>query len=321
MAHSVPLLSARRLRRLTLWTFLASTASVAALCAAAVIAAPSVSGLTVRVDRFAHAHHAAVLPLTDDSPLLREAIVATEDERFFHHGGLDLIGLLRAIPYDISHLSAAEGASTIQEQLAKILYLGGRDHSPWHKAVDMAAALRLGAGYSHRRVLADYLDVAYFGEGRYGAVAASEHYFQRSARRLDLAQASLLAGLVQAPSLYDPVRDPSAARRRQVDVLRSMIRNGYITTDAARAVLGRPLRLATGTELPALRNVPLSTGPPFNWAELTFAGLLLALAVCAAQLAKRLRNGRTGRLRILRLAPAPLIIAALFAAAHSIQVL
>jgi membrane peptidoglycan carboxypeptidase len=292
-----------------------------AVVAAALTVAPAVDDLSSRVDRFAQIHRGQTLRLSADAPLLQEAVVATEDERFYQHHGLDLIGLLRAIPYDLSHFSTAEGASTIPEQLAKIIYLGGRDHSPWRKAEDVALALRLSDRYGRGQILAAYLDVVYFGQGRYGAAAASRHYFRREARDLDLAQASLLAGLLQAPSAYDPARDPAAARQRQVEVLRSMVRNGYATSSGAASVLARPLRLATGTVLPAIGRVPLTSGAPFDWGELTLALLLLTLAIVAAQLAARIAATAVVWPRLLRLGVVPLLLGALFTAAHSIQVI
>jgi penicillin-binding protein 1A len=314
-------MSRRRLLNWTLWGVLALFVAVLVLLAAALTAAPAVDDLAARVDRFARVHGGQTLPLGAEAPLLREAVVATEDERFYQHHGLDLIGILRAIPYDLSHLSVAQGASSIPEQLAKIVYLGGRDHSPWRKAEDAALALRLGSRYTHEQILSAYLDVVYFGEGSYGAAAASRHYFRRSARDLDLAEASMLAGLVQAPSLYDPANNPAATRRRQIEVLRSMVRNGYVTSSEAHAVLSRPLRLATGTVLPTFGQVGLAPGAPFDWGELALASLLLALAILAAQGARTIDPTRVLLPRLLRLGAVPLAAAALFTAAHSIQVI
>ena len=321
VASLISRMSPGRIVRLALWAALGLFVALVVLFAAALTAAPAVDDLGVRVDRFARAHGGRPLPLSADAPLLREAVVATEDERFYDHHGLDLIGTLRAIPYDLSHFSAAEGASTIPEQLAKIVYLGGSDHSPWRKAEDAALALRLGSQFSHEQILAAYLDVVYFGEGSYGAAAASRHYFHRQALELDLAQASLLAGLVQAPSLYDPAADPRAARERQIEVLRSMVRNGYVTSGEAHAVLSRPQRLATGAVLPASVRVRLSPGPPFDWAELALAGLLLVLAVVAIRVARVIDPTPLLRPGLLRLAAVPLAAGALFAAAHSIEVI
>ena len=181
--------------------------------------------------------------------MLREAIVATEDERYYHHQGIDVIGVLRAVPYDVGHLSFAQGASTISEQVAKLLYLGGNDHSPWRKLKAAVIALRLEDHSSKAQILSAYLNSTYFGEGAYGAAAASETYFGIVPKRLTLAEASLLAGLIQAPSAYDPIVAPRAARARQAQVLRSMVRNDYITANDARRALVQPLLLRRGRVL------------------------------------------------------------------------
>ena len=225
------------------------------------------------------------------APILRDAVVATEDERFYRHHGIDIIGVLRALPYDLTHLSLAEGASTITEQVAKLLYLQGNDHTPWRKLEDAAVALKLEGRYTKEQILAAYLDSAYFGEGAYGAWAASEHYFGVSPGELDTAQATLLAGLVQAPSLYDPLRHPSLARARQVEVLRSLVRNGFLTEEDAAAALSRPLRLRVGARLPPIRGVDLQPGPAFIWWQLTL-GATMALLGSFALLASRLPRVR-----------------------------
>ncbi len=190
------------------WFAVACSLIVVGGFALALQAAPSADDLIARVHAFSRAHAARALPLSSISPRLRKAVVATEDERYYQYGGLDLIGLLRAVPYDASRFAFAQGASTIEEQVAKVLYLGGHDHSPWRKAEDAAIAIRLSSRYDREQILDAYLNVVYFGQGRYGVAAASRQYFGVPADRLDLAQASLLAGLIQAPTRYDPCRVP-----------------------------------------------------------------------------------------------------------------
>ena len=96
-------------------------------------------------------------------PLLRDAVVSTEDERFYRHRGIDLIGVVRAIPYDLAHLSLAQGASTITEQVAKLIYLGGNDHTLWRKFKDAALAVKLESYYNKEQILDAYLNSVYFG--------------------------------------------------------------------------------------------------------------------------------------------------------------
>jgi membrane peptidoglycan carboxypeptidase len=308
-------------RRALAWFAVLSFVAVLGAFTLAVEMAPAADDLSIRVRAFARAHSGRPVSLASISPSLRNAVVATEDERFYHHGGLDLIGLLRAIPYDASHFSFAQGASTIPEQLAKLLYLHGHDHAPWRKAEDAAIAIRLSSRYNREQILAAYLNVVYLGEGRHGVAAASRHYFGLPAGRLNLAQASLLAGLIQAPSRYDPAADPRAARARQLEVLRAMVRNGYVTASEAAAALGRPLRLASGLTLPTLRQASLEPGAPFDWAELALAVLLLFLALAGIWMASAVMPAPRARRLLIHAVSLALLAAGAWAAAHSIQVI
>lgn len=265
--------------------------AVVALGAAAWFASPSPSRLAARVE--SRLHGTAGYPVGEAAipAILRDAVVATEDERFYRHHGIDIIGVLRALPYDLTHLSFAQGASTITEQVAKVLYLGGNDHIPWRKLQDAAVAWKLENRYTKAQILAAYLNSAYFGENAYGIRAASERYFGISPRRLDVAQASLLAGLIQAPSLYDPFRNPGLARARQAEVLRSLVRSRYMTEPTAAAVLARPLRLRTGAALTPLRGVDLAPGPAFVWWQLVL-GMAIVLLGAAGLAATRLRRAQ-----------------------------
>jgi hypothetical protein len=156
------------------WPWLALTALVCVptpVAVAAWLASPSPTALQSHVQSRLQGTRGRALPLRAVAPALRQAVVATEDERFYRHHGIDLIGVLRAIPYDLVHLSFAQGASTITEQVGKLLYLGGNDHTPWRKLEDAALALKLEDRYSKEQILTAYLDRAYFGEGAYGVWA------------------------------------------------------------------------------------------------------------------------------------------------------
>ncbi|HZC28863.1 MAG TPA: biosynthetic peptidoglycan transglycosylase [Gaiellaceae bacterium] len=252
---------------------------VAALAAGAWLTSPSAVSLASHVDARLRRSNATAVPLTAVAPIMREAVVATEDERFYRHHGVDVIGVLRTLPYDLVHLTFAQGASTITEQVAKLLYLHGNDHTPWRKLEDAAVAFKLEDRYDKERILDAYLNSVYFGEGAYGVKAASEHYFGVLPRSLGAADASLLAGLIQAPSAYDPSLHPRSARERQLDVLRSLVRDGLMTNDAAAAAVGRSLRLRSAITLPPVRGIDFRPGPAFVWWELTLG---LAIGVCGA---------------------------------------
>jgi membrane peptidoglycan carboxypeptidase len=265
--------------------------SVVAVGAAAWLASPSPSTLAARVESRLHGATGHPVSVGAIPAILRDAVVSTEDERFYRHHGIDAIGVIRALPYDVTHLSFAQGASTITEQVAKVLYLGGNDHSPWRKLEDAAVAWKLENRYTKAQILAAYLNSAYFGENAYGIDAASERYFGIPPRRLDVGQASLLAGLIQAPSAYDPYRSPALARARQAEVLRSLVRNGFLELDRAIRTLARPLRLRSGVILQTVRGVDLAPGPAFVWWKLALGAAILLIGA-AGLVATRLRQGR-----------------------------
>jgi penicillin-binding protein 1A len=287
-----------------------------ALAAAAWVASPTPTALSRQVARRLLGTGARAIPLTQMPLLLREAVVATEDERFYRHHGIDLIGVLRALPYDLTHVSFAQGASTITEQLGKVLYLGGDDHDPWRKLEDAAVAVKLEDRYSKAQILAAYLNTAYFGDGATGVQAAAERYFAVPARKLDPAQSTLLAGLIQAPSAYDPLQHPALARARQVEVLRSLVRSAMMAESTAAAVLARPLPLENGKALAPVVGIDLAPGPAFVWWQLTVGAAIMAIG------ATGLVATRQGRLRgrhLLLWARVLLVLVVLIGAATTIR--
>ncbi|MGO9177941.1 MAG: transglycosylase domain-containing protein [Candidatus Limnocylindrales bacterium] len=198
------------------------------------LATPSGDDLTSRVHVLAAAEHATVLAPGEVPSLLAEAVVATEDERFYQHHGIDVIGLGRALLYDVTHLCACQGGSTITQQLVKAVYLGGSDRGV-NKLADMALAFKVELRFNKQQILADYLSVVPTGYGRYGMANAACADFHRSLAALDLGQLALLAGLPQAPSAYDPLFHPDLARARRAAVLDAMVDDGYIMTQQANA--------------------------------------------------------------------------------------
>ena len=177
-------------------------------------------------------------------PLLAAAVVATEDESFHSHHGIDSIGLGRALLYDLTNLCLCQGGSTITEQLVKDVYLGGSTRG-YNKVKELVLALKVERVLTKDQIMADYLSEITTGYGRYGVSSAACAYFQAPLGRLTIGQYALLAGMTQAPSLYDPTVNPSAAAARRSQVLQTMLSHGLITKDQAAAAEAEPV-LAKG---------------------------------------------------------------------------
>jgi penicillin-binding protein 1A len=205
-------------------------------------ATPSGNDLQVRLRAMAAGEGTTLLAPDAVPPLLAQAITATEDERFYQNHGVDVIGLARAALYDISHLCACQGGSTITQQLAKEVYLNGSD-AGINKLADLALALKLSLQYSKGQILADYLSIVPTGFGRWGMANAACADFHRPLGSLDLGEAALLAGLPQAPAVYDPLLHPDAAADRRRDVLADMVSQGDISTAQAAQAAAEPVSL------------------------------------------------------------------------------
>jgi penicillin-binding protein 1A len=175
------------------------------------------------------------------SPVMRKAIVDTEDSRFYSNNGIDYIGIMRALKSDVSAGGIAQGASTIEQQLIRNLYLTPQQ-SLSRKLTEACLAVQLDKQWSKDRILDTYLNDIYFGQEAYGIEAAAHTFFGVHAKDLTLEQAALLAGLPQAPSAYDPLNRPDAAKARRAEVLRAMLRAG----DISRARYRRAVHAALG---------------------------------------------------------------------------
>jgi membrane peptidoglycan carboxypeptidase len=174
-------------------------------------------------------------PLSAMSPFLQEATVAIEDRMFWNEPGIDPLAIARAARADARARAIVQGGSTITQQLVKQRFIGD-DRSYARKFQEAAIAVSVSQRFSRRQILELYLNEISYGNGAYGAEAAAQIYFHRGAADLDLAQAALLAGLPQAPSLLDPLRNWPAAKARQVLVLEAMAQTGAITeSEALRA--------------------------------------------------------------------------------------
>src|SRR2546430_12750420 len=201
-------------------------ALIAAVLAAIVLAgaavvwvsSPDPSDIQARVKALTEARGIPLLGENDVPPLLADAVVATEDERFYSHHGIDSIGLSRALLYDLTNLCLCQGGSTITAQLVKDVYLGGSDRG-FNKVVDMVLALKVERVLNKKQILAYYLSEITSGYGRYGVIEAACAYFRAPLYGLTLGQYALLAGVTQAPSVYDPTVNAELARQRRAQVL------------------------------------------------------------------------------------------------------
>ena len=187
------------------------------------------------------------LPLSQISPSLPEATVAIEDARFWQHGALDYRGILRALYEDLSQGQIVQGGSTITQELARNLYIGNPQRTLWRKIREACLAQKLFQRLSRKQILGEYLNEVFYGRHAYGAQAAARTYFSKPASKLTLVQAALLAGLPQAPSVYDPLANPRAALVRRNEVLHAMWKNGYISARSLRHAIGKKLQLRPGS--------------------------------------------------------------------------
>jgi 1A family penicillin-binding protein len=197
-----------------------------------------------------------LVPYEQISPHLINATVATEDERFWRHPGVDPIGIIRAVIQNVQEGEIVSGASTIPQTLVDVVFLTPEERmeqSLSFKIREAVLAAEISRRYTKKEILEIYLNEVNFGSLAYGAEAAAETYFGKTASNLTLAEAAMLAGLPQAPAYWDPYTNWEGARRRQAVVLDLMVEAGYISQAEAEA--------AKAEELP-LRPLESSVGAP-----------------------------------------------------------
>ncbi len=187
--------------------------------------------------------HGMSVPLQDLPPYLIDAVLATEDQRFFSHPGIDVFGLARAMLANLKAGTVVQGGSTLTQQLAKNIFLTP-ERTIDRKIQEAMLALWLEAKFTKEEILTLYLNRVYLGGGAYGVEAASQRYFGKSARDVTLAEAAMLAGLLKAPSRYAPTNDLARSRERAATVLASMVREEYITHADGQHAYDNPARLA-----------------------------------------------------------------------------
>ena len=174
---------------------------------------------------------------------LIEAVLATEDRRFYDHFGLDVFGLARATVANLRAGRIVQGGSTLTQQLAKIVFLTP-ERTLKRKVQELLLALWLERNFTKGEILSIYLNRVYLGAGAYGVEMAARRYFAKSVARLSLAEAAMIAGLLKAPSRYAPTRNIERARGRARQVLAGMVDAGYLTQAEADAAARNPARVA-----------------------------------------------------------------------------
>ncbi len=183
------------------------------------------------------------VPLSQVSPNMYNALVAIEDHNFWNNDGFDLRSIFRAAYVDVLHRGALQGASTITEQLAKMLYLHD-NRTLTYKIQEIILGLELARTYSKQQILDMYLNQVYLGDGAYGIATAAKAYFNESPSQLTIPQGAILAGLPQAPTLYDPLINYKIAKQRQLQVLQAMAKYGYIKQSQVQTYYNAPLHLS-----------------------------------------------------------------------------
>ena len=189
-----------------------------------------------------------VVPLAKIPAMLIEAFIASEDARFYKHQGVDFLSIVRAFIKNLEAGEIVQGGSTITQQVTKSFFLTP-ERSYNRKIKEAILAYRIDKTFSKQEILYLYLNQIYLGHAAYGVEAASENYFAKSAKELNLAECAILAGLPQAPSRYSPFRFPEKAKQRQIYVLNRMVAEGYITNIQATKAI----------------NVQLDIQPRRNW--------------------------------------------------------
>ena len=189
--------------------------------------------LISRMDEIENDEH--FVPFSELPKNYINAVVAVEDHRFYDHGPIDFIAIGRAIWVNITNFELREGGSTITQQLAKNVVLS-QEETATRKLGEIVAAFDIEKNYSKDDILALYVNTCYFGEGYYGIYDASMGYYNKEPKDLTLDEATMLAGVPNAPSVYAPTVNPDLAKKRQEHVLNKMIEYGYISKEESNSI-------------------------------------------------------------------------------------
>lgn len=176
--------------------------------------------------------------------VMKKAVLAIEDYRFYDHGGVDFIGILRAGVSDVMHGGASQGASTITMQVARNFFLS-REKTATRKIYEMLLAYKIESALSKDQILELYMNQIYLGQRAYGFASAARVYFGKDLKDITLGEAAMLAGLPKAPSAYNPIVNPKRAKIRQEYILKRMLELGYINQNQYEDALHEPIRTKT----------------------------------------------------------------------------
>ena len=188
----------------------------------------------------------SLTPITDIPQVMKDAVLAIEDARFFSHGGVDYLGVVRAGLANLGR-SKSQGASTITMQVARNVYLSA-EKSYTRKIYEILLTFKLEHLLTKDQILEIYMNQIFLGNRAYGFAAASDAYFGKPLKNISIAEAAMLAGLPKAPSAYNPIVNPKRARSRQLYIIERMQDNGFITAAQATAAKAEELTVKTGPD-------------------------------------------------------------------------
>lgn len=189
-------------------------------------------------------------PIKDIPQVMKDAVLSIEDNRFYQHGGVDYVGILRAGIANIGRLKS-QGASTITMQVARNVYLSS-EKTYTRKIYEILLTYKLEHLLTKDQILEIYMNQIFLGNRSYGFASAAEAYFGKALKDITIAEAAMLAGLPKAPSAFNPIANPKRARSRQLYIIGRMEDNGYITAKQASAAKAEPLRLRSSADKKAL---------------------------------------------------------------------
>ena len=201
------------------------------------------------------------VPLEEMPEALKQAVIATEDRRFYDHWGMNLKRFAQAVAINLMNLSYEQGASTITQQLARQLYLS-LEKTITRKLKEILTAIQIEKTYTKDEILEMYLNHMNFGHGSYGVQSAARKYFDKDARDLTLIECATLIGLLPAPEIYTPFRNPDLTLKQRTVVLSAMRELGYVLDEVYRETLKAPVEIVKKNSSWSETDTAASSLPP-----------------------------------------------------------